>query len=645
MLRSLVGSEMCIRDRNQGLGRGVEILGDLQGPKIRTTEASGGRVKLTQGEVWEFGLQRNELDITRDGRITLARTHEQDILVRSLELDSVVMLHDGFLRIKVVGRESQDQLKCVVEVGGELRSRQGVNIPGLKLGFSSLTEKDKVDLRFFLQQEVDYVAISFVQTASDVEDLIREMAECGVPPERFPKIICKIEKEEAVRNIAEILDKCDGLMIARGDMGVEMGLENVPFVQKYLTRMCVTAGKMCICATQMLMGCVNNPIPTRADVDDVANAIIDGCTAVMLSDEMAKGKFPAEAVKWMSQIASFTEASISPDGKHRLAPLEALAYLDQQYRPPQEVQFTLRDDRRARVHLEGRSNACPEGAASESTAPQAPQSMTRKRMVIMIKPDVSQNQEIVNLILNELRASGFEFIQVRTAHLSPEEAGAFYMPMVEKPWYQQIVRFISSGPVLLIDAEAQDALRAWIPLCRQLRANYGRNRGQNAVHGSRTKFQAILERRIAFPSNVQIQRTMAIIKPDAVAAGHTDAILRSIADAGLSVVARKDVYRSAQECGVFYAEHRHRRNYTEMTEFNSSGYSVVLCLEGPDAIEAWRIEVGPSAWEVEYSAPGQGLRSRYGMDGIRNAVHGSDSESAAAWEISHFFPDLAPLEH
>jgi pyruvate kinase len=224
-------------------------------------------------------------------------------LPRDVQPGDTLLLGDGALELEVLETTEQD-IKCRVTVGGPLSPRKGINLPTRSIKAPSLTEKDRDDLAFGLQHEVDYIALSFVRTASDVLEAKQFMKERG---SAIP-VVAKIEKHEALKNIDDIIQAVDGVMVARGDLGVETPLEKVPLVQKMLIEKSNRAGKPVITATQMLRSMVDNPRPTRAEVTDVANAILDGTDAVMLSEETAVGKYPVEAVKMMIRIAEDAES-------------------------------------------------------------------------------------------------------------------------------------------------------------------------------------------------------------------------------------------------------------------------------------------------------------------------------------------------
>eukprot|EP00306_Pavlova_sp_CCMP459_P000533 CAMPEP_0185170988 /NCGR_PEP_ID=MMETSP1139-20130426/19526_1 /TAXON_ID=298111 /ORGANISM="Pavlova sp., Strain CCMP459" /LENGTH=493 /DNA_ID=CAMNT_0027736585 /DNA_START=17 /DNA_END=1499 /DNA_ORIENTATION=- len=290
-----------IRSVSAQLGKPVELLGDLQGPKFRCANVENEPMPLAAGSTVALALVAAEGETCSNGRIVLARTKEQDAMIRGLTEGMVVKLDDGAMRLRVSRRVSPDELECTVEVGGGLKSRKGINVPDLQIDCSALTAKDIDDATFLLTQDLDYMALSFVQKGEDIQELIDLMDQQGVPADKRPRIIPKIEKPAALRNIDEILAKADGLMVARGDLGVELGLERVPFFQKVLISKANAANKFVITATQMLESMISAEVPTRAEVSDVANAVFDGTDAVMLSGESAVGVNPPEAVATMGR--------------------------------------------------------------------------------------------------------------------------------------------------------------------------------------------------------------------------------------------------------------------------------------------------------------------------------------------------------
>ena len=310
-----------IREIADRVGRPVAILQDLAGPKIRTGPIAEGTVALESGRT-----------ITLTSRDVPGDADEVSVTYRDLPKDvragDILLLSDGALEL-IVEETTDEDIRCRVVVGGPLSSHKGINLPTRSIRASILSAKDRADLAFGLAQDVDYVALSFVRTVQDVEHARGFIRESGhdVP------IIAKIEKHEALQQIDEILELVDGLMVARGDLGVEIPIEQVPRVQKMLIEKANWAGKPVITATQMLRSMVDNPRPTRAEVTDVANAILDGSDAVMLSEESAVGNYPLQAVQIMSRVAMSTETSFpfrawtSKFGEHpSLSPQEAVAH-------------------------------------------------------------------------------------------------------------------------------------------------------------------------------------------------------------------------------------------------------------------------------------------------------------------------------
>jgi pyruvate kinase len=276
--------------------RVVALLQDLSGPKIRTGKVRAGAIELLDGA---------RVVITTDE--TIEGTPERisttyDPLPKDVETGDRILLDDGNLELRVLEVRGEEVAAEVV-YGGTLKSNKGMNLPGAKLSAPALTEKDKRDLAFGVQNGVDYVALSFVRQAADVEECKALIKSHGgsIP------VIAKIEKREAVNDLPEILEVTDGVMVARGDLGVELSTEEVPTLQKRIIEMANGAGKVVITATQMLESMIENPRPTRAEASDVANAILDGTDAIMLSAETASGKYPVETVETMARIAFYTE--------------------------------------------------------------------------------------------------------------------------------------------------------------------------------------------------------------------------------------------------------------------------------------------------------------------------------------------------
>ncbi len=284
--------------RSHPSGDSVAILQDLSGPKVRIGRIAAGKVNLTVGS--EFILTVDEVP-GDEHEVTLSIPE----MTETVPAGAHLLLDDGNLELKVLARKP-GKLICEVVVGGALSSHKGVNAPGVSLPIAAITDKDLEDLRFGIAQKVDWVAASFVRSARDMAVLrgVCEAARAKIG------IIAKIEKHEAVRNIDEIIAAVDGVMVARGDLGVEIPIDEVPVTQKMIIKKCNEAGKPVITATQMLDSMIRNPRPTRAEVSDIANAILDGTDAVMLSGETAVGEYPFAAVQMMDKVARFTEASV-----------------------------------------------------------------------------------------------------------------------------------------------------------------------------------------------------------------------------------------------------------------------------------------------------------------------------------------------
>lgn len=284
-----------IRAVSDKLGRSAGILGDLQGPKIRTGKMAGEGMLLTKGQ--EVVITTDNI-LGSDGVIpTIYKSLPHDV-----QPGSRILLDDGLLELKVTGLDGE-RVKCQVIAGGLLKNNKGINLPGVNVSAPCLTEKDLIDLDFALEAGVDFIALSFVRTADDIEEIKRIIAAKG----KDTPVVAKIEKPEALRNFKQILEATDAVMVARGDLGVEIEPERVPIYQKKIIQACNKAGKPVITATQMLDSMIRNPRPTRAETSDVANAIIDGTDAIMLSAETASGDFPIESVETMVRIAKDVE--------------------------------------------------------------------------------------------------------------------------------------------------------------------------------------------------------------------------------------------------------------------------------------------------------------------------------------------------
>lgn len=279
----------------------VSILLDTKGPEIRTIKLENGNdVMLEAGQ--EFTITTDETVV--GNKNIVAVTYKA--FARDLKAGDTILLDDGLIGLTVKST-TDTEVKCIVNNSGELGEKKGVNLPGVSVGLPALSEKDKSDLKFGCEQKVDFVAASFIRKKEDVME-IRSLLDANGGQDI--QIISKIENQEGVDNFEEILEASDGIMVARGDLGVEIPIEEVPFAQKMMIAKCNEAGKIVITATQMLDSMMRNPRPTRAEAGDVANAILDGTDAVMLSGESAKGKYPELAVKTMAKICERTDSEL-----------------------------------------------------------------------------------------------------------------------------------------------------------------------------------------------------------------------------------------------------------------------------------------------------------------------------------------------
>ncbi|MBP3678611.1 MAG: pyruvate kinase [Agathobacter sp.] len=281
-------------------GKYTAILLDTKGPEIRTGLLKDGqKVQLVEGDTFVLTTEEIEGDSTR-----VSITY--DGLVEDVEIGGKILIDDGLIELKVEDIKGKDII-CKVINGGELGQRKGVNVPNVPIRLPAITEKDKEDIRFGAEQDVDFIAASFVRNAECIREIKALLRECGAP---YTPVIAKIENKEGIDNLDEILAIADGIMVARGDLGVEIPAEEVPYIQKMMINKCKECYKPVITATQMLDSMMRNPRPTRAEVTDVANAVYDGTDAVMLSGETAQGKYPVEALKMMVQICENTESHL-----------------------------------------------------------------------------------------------------------------------------------------------------------------------------------------------------------------------------------------------------------------------------------------------------------------------------------------------
>jgi len=287
-----------IRSLNNKLGFNVAVLADLQGPKLRVG-VMGEKVKLKKGDIFNFTTEKCEGNSER-----AYMTYKN--FPKDVEAGEQILVDDGKLLFEVIETDRVSNVKVKVLRGGKLKSKKGVNLPNTKISLPALTKKDIKDAVFAIGLEVDWMALSFVRTPEDLvklSDLIKEKSDYKIP------IIAKIEKPEAVENINQITAYCDGLMVARGDLGVEVPMHKVPIIQKMLVRRAKEARIPVIIATQMMESMITSQVPTRAEVNDVANSIMDGADAVMLSGETSVGEFPVDVIRTMRSIIESVENS------------------------------------------------------------------------------------------------------------------------------------------------------------------------------------------------------------------------------------------------------------------------------------------------------------------------------------------------
>ena len=304
-----------IRTVNEKLGANIAILQDLQGPKLRIGKVDG-EIHLIEDQ---FILVTTEEQISTSEILFVSYKR----LVKDCKPGERILLNDGKVSLEFVEKINDTTLKAKVIAGGPLSSNKGFNLPDSNLTVPSLTKKDLADLDYGLSQEMDWVALSFVRSADDIIELKRLIALKGT----HTKVIAKIEKPEAVANIDEIIKVSDGIMVARGDLGVEVPMQRVPLIQKTIVEKCLAAAKPCIIATQMMESMISNLTPSRAEVNDVANAVMDGADAVMLSAETSVGKFPIKVVEIMRKIITEVEELDSIYYKENTPQIKTITYI------------------------------------------------------------------------------------------------------------------------------------------------------------------------------------------------------------------------------------------------------------------------------------------------------------------------------
>lgn len=278
-------------------GKPVKIMGDLQGPKIRLKSVQGEAVQVAEGQ--PFILDHAD---EPGGRERAALDNAS--VIEDIQVGATILINDGEVRLEVTDKKP-GSLTTRVTVGGTIGSRKGVNVPGTRLRLPAITAKDKQDLQFLLEQQVDWIACSFIREEAHLEEIREFIASLGQYQQ--PGLISKIETVHAVLNFASIMKASDGIMVARGDLGVELPFEQIPFIQKALLHECRISKTYAITATHMLQSMTEHPVPTRAEVTDIAQAVMDGSDAVMLSAESSVGKFPVQSTRVMDTIAKFAE--------------------------------------------------------------------------------------------------------------------------------------------------------------------------------------------------------------------------------------------------------------------------------------------------------------------------------------------------
>jgi len=269
----------------------IAILGDLQGPKLRVGEIEGGSMLVEEGEILTF---TNTKLVGNKDRIYVSYPNLHD----DVKIGNIIMIDDGKLEVKVISIEKNHDVKVQVKLGGILSSKKGLNLPDTKISLPAITEKDEADLAFIIDQKLDWVALSFVRRVNDIVGLREKLNQ----KKSKTKIIAKIEMPEALTNLREIILESDGIMVARGDLGVELPVEQVPLIQKQIIRKSIHRAKPVIVATQMMESMIDRTKPNRSEITDVANAVLEGADAVMLSGETATGNYPTLVVETMRKI-------------------------------------------------------------------------------------------------------------------------------------------------------------------------------------------------------------------------------------------------------------------------------------------------------------------------------------------------------
>ena len=297
-----------IRAISAKVGREVAIMMDIKGPEIRTGDVSAP-IELKVGEIFDFTV-RPGMSAERGGGAEEIRSVDVNYrdLVNDIKVGDTVLVDNGLLRLEVLEKNAA-RIRCRVLIPGELKSRRHINLPGVKVNLPSFTEKDRGDSTVGLEEGIDFLALSFVREAKDIELLRTFLAET----KSRVRIIAKIEDQSAIENLGEIVDACDGLMVARGDLGIECPFEELPVIQRRAVRTCLSRGRPVIVATHMLESMISQPVPTRAEITDVANAVFELADCVMLSGETTIGKYPLECVQMLDTIARRIELEADDD--------------------------------------------------------------------------------------------------------------------------------------------------------------------------------------------------------------------------------------------------------------------------------------------------------------------------------------------
>lgn len=305
-----------IRALNQKLNRHVGILGDLQGPKLRIGVMKDNGVELETGRIIDITTKEQEGNETM-----LYITYPQ--FPQDVKVGEAVLIDDGKIHLEVIDTNGKDNVRCLITNGGFLSSKKGVNLPNTKISLPCLTIKDIRDLEFALEHDFDWIGLSFVRSVTDIVELKDIIKNKG----KRARVIAKIEKPEAIREIDNIIDVTDGIMVARGDLGVELPMERVPLLQKMIVQKCIEISKPVIIATQMMESMITSFTPTRAEVNDVANAVMDGADAVMLSAETSVGKYPVKVIEIMRRIITEVEEHDAIYHKEHVPQIKTITYI------------------------------------------------------------------------------------------------------------------------------------------------------------------------------------------------------------------------------------------------------------------------------------------------------------------------------